>query len=255
MRNRTFVLVVGMLVGCAATEQDQVVLPLYVAGTDSSAGFTLRDGTTVLLERAELAFGPLYLCAGHQAGTLCDSARLEWLGSVVVDAKDPAERRAGELSGVTGRVNSWMYDLGLSSVLTREDPLVTPAAAELGGVSLRLEGTAEIRGLELPFGAEIAVQQESQTELGVPVVRKSTSDAFGHDVTGEETGLVVRFDPRVWLAGVNFQALVQNQTCEPPGAGCPDRLPIAAETQAFRSIKNALAAGERPAFKWNFSRD
>ena len=79
---------------------------------------------SVTIDRADLAFGPLYLCAGATAGDLCDTARFEWLDSAVVDTTLSDPVKVGELSGVTGTVRSWMYDLGLSSQLTREAPFI-----------------------------------------------------------------------------------------------------------------------------------
>ncbi|MDH5492128.1 MAG: hypothetical protein OEY14_09245 [Myxococcales bacterium] len=273
--------------GCAETGQDHVALPLYVAGEDVSAGLMTSDAIPVTLDRAELAFGPLTICAGEQAGDLCETARLEWLGSVVVDALDPEPALAGELAGITGPVRSWMYDLGLSSLLTQEAPLALDAALELGGVSLILEGSAELPSGTLPFSAAIAIQQEEATELGVPVVRKSASDVFEHEVREDEPGLLIRFDPSVWMRGVDFRGALEDRPCLPEGPpivcagsleqrcapdgsvqsatecasagqhclagiGCADALQIEPNTQAYRSLRNALVSGERPRFEWGF---
>ena len=85
-----FALVCAHLTACAETSQERVQIPLEVTGT-APAGTVLSLGDVpVTLTRADLAFGPLYLCAGTQAGELCETARLEWLDSVVVDALDEA---------------------------------------------------------------------------------------------------------------------------------------------------------------------
>lgn len=273
-----------LLVGCAETSQERVQLALEVAGTEPTAPIETLGGVPVTLTRADLAFGPLYLCAGAQAGELCETARLEWLDTVVVDGLSGAPQPAGELFGVSGVVQSWMYDLAISAQLTQEQPIVLDAAEALGGHSLVLEGTAVVSGITLPFRAEVPVQQTSATELGVPVVRKSTTDEFFHDVTGTEQALQVRFDPATWLAGVDLRPFVQFETCaaeqegvvcdgliewtcDPDGApvsrdcaalgevciagsGCAEAAVIDASSEAFRALRNALTSGARPEFVW-----
>jgi hypothetical protein len=142
MRAVAQMMLCGMLSACGESSQEHVRFPLFVAGSDHEAFDAVGD-VSVNIEQADLAFGPLYFCAGAQAGELCDTARLEWLESVVVRATDAEPRWAGEITGVTGPVRSWMYDLGFVSLLTQKQPLVLPAAHELGGVSLRITGQSE----------------------------------------------------------------------------------------------------------------
>jgi hypothetical protein len=240
---------VASVTGCADTGRDEVAFPLYVAGSDVTEPVVATGNVSVSLERADLAFGPLYLCAGNQAGHLCDTARVEWVESVVVRGTNPEAAWAGELTGVSGTVNSWMYDLGFTSLLTQEEPLVMPAARELGDVSLRMAGSATVDGVVAPFEVAVVVSQTSDTEQGVPVVRKNASEAFTHDVTPREPGLVVRFDPAAWIRAVDFRAFFEEGSCE----ACAEGLPIEPDTQAYRAIHNALVAGERPIFAWGFS--
>lgn len=271
--------------GCIDTGQDRATVPLLVAGTDVSTPPLALGDVPVTLNRADLAFGPLYLCAGANAGDLCETARFEWLESVVVDATVADASVVGELSGITGTVRSWMYDLGFSSQLTRNEPFVLEAAQALGEASLVLEGRALVSGIEVPFVASVAVQQTVDTELGVPVVRKSTSDEFFRDVVVDEPGLLIRFDPAEWIRGIDFRPFVANEVCTEGGAtlvcdgtverscdgstelsnrdcgaqsqiclptlGCQDQLVIETETQAHRSVRNALLSGRRPSFEWN----
>lgn len=230
----------AILSGCADTGRDEVRVPLYLGGTDVSAPFTAAGGVEIALARADLAFGPLYLCAGYQAGALCDTARLEWLDAAVVNAMDPEPRVAGELTGASGLVLSYMYDLGFASLLTRETPLALPAAETLGSVSLRIEGTAEVAGTKVPFAAGVPIRQELETEIGVPVVRKSDNERFERDVRPGDPGLFVRFDPRPWIRSVDFRGI------EPVS----ERYEIEPDTQGFLAIRNALVAEQRPTFEW-----
>jgi hypothetical protein len=272
------------LLACAETGQERTSVPLLLAGTDVSAGITAVGDVPVTLVRADLAFGPLYLCSGFQAGDLCDTARLEWLDSAVIDTTRAEPIEVGALVGVTGPVRSWMFDLGLSSQLTQPEPVVLDAAQELGGASVVLEGSADVNGVVVPFHAAVPVQQVDETELGVPVIRKSTSDTFSHDVSPNDEGLVIRFNPALWIEGVDFRTFVSTATCTGEnrivcagfveqtcnidggvassrdcaaleqacwgGQGCSEQLEIEPESAAFRSIRNAVVSGERPAFEW-----
>lgn len=270
--------------GCAPTSQDKTSLPLFVTGTDESKMVVTRSGAEITLDRADLAFGPLVLCAGTTAGELCEVARLEWLDTVVVNTLDSTLQQAGELSGVTGPVRSWMYDLGISSQLTSQDPFVLGAARELGGYSLVIEGRALVDEIELPFSASIPVQQTDDTELGVPVVRKSLSDQFFRDVAIDERGLTIRFDPADWIRNLDLSSYVGRQSCTADGPsiacdgtqeytcedemttsqrdcadlnqvclpqqGCADMLEITSESQQYRALRNAILSGVRPSFTW-----
>lgn len=274
------------LAGCIDTGQDRTEVPLFVAGTDVSAPITAAADVSVSIDRAQLAFGPLYLCAGATAGDLCETARVEWLGTVVVDLTVAEPAAAGALSGVTGPVRSWMYDLGISSQLVRPDPFVLGAAEALGDTSFVLEGRATVDGIEIPFTAAVPIQQTDDTELGVPVVRKSSSERFSREIGDDESGLLVRFDVAPWVEGLNFRAYVTNETCaeDSPavvcdgviersctggaeassrdcsergevclaGQGCTDQLTIEKDSEAYRSLRNALVSGVRPTFTWDY---
>jgi hypothetical protein len=274
--------------GCSDTGQQRTRVPLYVAGTDITDGVVATGDVAVTVDSAQLAFGPLYLCGGYQAGELCETARLEWLDSVVVNAMDGTPMAAGELVGVTGPVRSFMFDLGLTSVFTSAQPLMLPAAREIGGVSVRVLGSAEVDGVTVPFVAAIQIQQEDDTELGVPVIRKSANEVFTHDVKPNEPPVLVRFDARRWLRDIDFRQYVERASCTPGGPdvvcegvseltcaadgseaarrdcgesaqvcvrgeGCRDQVTIRPGTQGFRALRNAIVASQRPAFEWGFS--
>jgi hypothetical protein len=232
---------------CSDLGQNYAELPLFVGGSGLEQPLVAEGGLELRIERAELAFGPLYLCAGAQAGELCDTARLEWLGSVRVDLTTSEARRAGTLSGTTGRVRSWMYDLGISSQLIRGEPFVLDAARELGGASLVVQGRASRDGQSIPFSAEVVLQQGSEVERGVPVVRKGSTDSFNHDVKGDERGLWVRFDAAPWLRAVDLSA--ELEACV-ASRGCALPVRLDPEGKAYRGLHNAVASGRRPEFAW-----
>lgn len=225
------------------------MVPLYLAGSDVAEGFDATGDVEVAIERADLAFGPLYLCAGATAGDLCDTARLEWLDSAVVDTTDPEPVRVGDLDGTTGSVRSWMYDLGISSQLTRPEPYVLSAARELRGASFLVEGWASAGEARLRFSARVVVSQTETTELGVPVVRKGTEDRFVRDVTVFEPGLLVRFDPSQWLRNVDFRPYLDATAANEP---LPAEVTLAPDDTAHRALSIALITSGRPDFQWGF---
>jgi hypothetical protein len=235
---------VAVASGCVDTGQERVALPLLLGGSASEAPIAAAGGVSVELERAELAFGPLYLCAGALAGDNCETARLEWLESVVIDARSEALVDAGLLTGVSGPVRSGMYDLGIASLSTSSEPLVLPAAASLGGSSVRLAGVATREDARVPFELELALQQGDDAEIGVSVVRVSDLPGFEHDVTGDEAALIVRFDARPWLSDMDFSSALA------PGSVAGQIARFDAESQPARALRAALLSGPRPTFEW-----
>ncbi|MFO7563757.1 MAG: hypothetical protein R6X02_14020 [Enhygromyxa sp.] len=277
-----------LALACVDVGVAPVEVPLYLAGTASDDPIAGKGGAQIELERAELAFGPIYLCAGAQAGDLCDAAQLEWLDALVIDVLAPAPVEAGELRGSEGTVRSWMFDLGIVSLLTQKHPLVLPAAEQLGGASLRLEGRATLEGVVIPFALALAVQQEDATETGVPVIRKSGSESFSHEVGPDEPGLLIRFDARPWVTQIDFAALLEDRSCALAGPelvcagqteqrcdaegnvvelrdcaaleqvcvgerGCVEIVEFTPDSQGYRAVRNQVVAGPRPAFTWGFS--
>jgi len=235
-----------LLAGCTDTGVESTELPLYVRGTAIEEPITV-DGWQVELTEARLAFGPLYLCKGTQAGELCETALLEWLDATEVNLLDERERRVGSLQGATGTARSWMYDLGITSVYTEPEPITLPAAESLGGNSVVVAGIATDGGRSVTFRAAIPVQQGAETETGIPVVRKSPGDAFEHEVNAEEEGLVIAFDAAPWLSQVDFGSMVA-----PPASQTGQRpvFTIQPDTQPYRALRNAVTSGERPIFRW-----
>ncbi len=246
--------VVSALLACACggeTGQERVEVPLYLAGSDVSQPVLAANGVALTLTRAELAFGPLYLCAGTQAGDFCDTARMEWLDSTTVDTLDEDERRAGDLVGVSGPVRSWMYDLGISSALTSAEPIVTEAAKDLGGASFLLEGTATSGASELRFIVRIAIAQGPNGERGMPIIRKSLNESFEHEVDRDERGLLLRFDPSRWLQRLDFAPYFTELPCEVEAA-CSAEVLLEEPGPVYDQLRLELEAGERPNFEWGF---
>lgn len=273
-----------LLVGCGVeTGQDQLTVPLFVAGTSSDPVQGPGD-IELTPNRASLAFGPLYLCAGSQAGDFCETARLEWLDSTVIDVLDDRAVRAGSLQGVGGSVASWMYDLGITSTLTRSRPFELAAVRDLDGASIVLEGTARRDEHTLPFSVRVRVDPGAAGQRGAVLVQQSGSSSFRHNVTVDEPGLLVRFDATAWLRALDLQRYFDSTGCAEgatvacdgdvaehcmagstseriecdegalcvASVGCTDvlRLDSSAEQSA---VRNAVVAGAPPDFRWGHS--
>ena len=129
------------LVGCSDASQDFVEVDLEVSGTPVE-DHELED-LTVTLSRADVAFGPLYLCPGRQAGENCETARLEWTESAVVDGLDEESTKVGVMTGVTGPILSWMFDYGITSLLTQQQPVELRAHLAVDVVAFPVERVAQ----------------------------------------------------------------------------------------------------------------
>ncbi len=243
IRARVWVLAATVTTACVDSGVTMRDIELRVAGTEATA-FDGRDEWTIELDRARLAFGPVTLCPGRSAGEFCESARGEWVDAVVVDGLEPKAKRAGDLVGTSGPVLSWMYDYGLVSLLTEKAPYVTEAASDLGGNSVQLQGCAFKAEQRVCFELSATVSQTTETEQGVPVVRVGGVQGVS-DLT-QISSLTATFDPRDWVATIDFDALTLGQECE---AGC-DAGRLAADSQAVRAVQSALAGTARPRLSW-----
>lgn len=205
-----------MLIGCVDTGIERTTVGLSARGTAASASFIGRFDVPITLTRAEVVFGPLYLCGGTVAGELCDEALAQWSDAALIDALSDAEVSLGRMDALTRRARSYMYDLGIvSRLIAPADPLVTEAAASLSGASVALAGQARPAGKVIPFSASLPVAQVGdEVEPGVPVVRSTVDDAIDHEILpGGRSRLTVQFDPSTWLAQADFNALAQEATC------------------------------------------
>ena len=272
-------------VGCVDVGTAATSLELSVVGTEMSEPFEGRFGVPIHLDRASVAFGPLYLCAGTTAGTLCDEAVAEFGDAAVVDATSPEPVVIGEMLALDRVARSFMYDFGVVSRLTTpSDPLVTNAAQALGGSSVLVEGSAELDGQDVPFRVEATIAQSGEVEQGVPVVRSGESDGFEYRIRPDGTSrLLIQFDPRNWLRQADFSSLSEaaacspqsariicdgavEQTCDAAGAtmgtrdcrdtgqvcvrgrGCVDKVRFEADSQVARALARGLESGEPPEF-------
>lgn len=257
--------------GCTTSATTPVSLELRVGG--GAREVTLADGTRLVLTRADLAFGPFYLCSGAQAGQSCQTALAEWREAEVVDALEEALVSVGTVDGYSGRALSYMHDCGLVSLLTAEDPLVLPAAEELGGRSVIMEGVAELPfegAPSAPFRVELTLASSREADRGQPVVR-SAPGHFDATLGSDSTSLTVRLHPTDWLAKLDASAFWQDADCDAddattvcagpesqdcesgdrvdcsamgqvcvPDIGCQDQIVLGDESAAGRAVAQAI---------------
>ena len=274
--------------GCIDTLTETTSIELAVAGTAVEGPFEGRGGVPLTLERAQVAFGPVYLCSGFTAGSLCDESLAEWRDAAVVDALSAEPAPVATMDALTGTARSYMYDFGIVSRLTTpETPLITPAAESLGPASVVVAGHAEVSGQSIPFSVSVRIEQTGEVEQGIPVVRSGESGIEQEILPDGRTRLLVRFDPRPWLATADFAALVEDATCEvgrelacagateqrcaPDGAvlstrqcdaigqvcvrelGCVEGLDFGVESQVGRALRSGVEVGSRPDFVFEAS--
>jgi hypothetical protein len=196
-----FALVVA---SCGETSRRSIERTLDVAGTTPEP--FVVDGFTVTLDRADVAFGPLYACAAVIASLdLCETSIVESLVSATIDGLDPVPQRF-PLVGTTGIVRSVMYDHGLTWRFTDARPVATDGAVE--GHSMAFAGHAERGAESFDFTAAIDVRPASPGAPGV----------FGVETPVQEVGDVVAlrlaFDPIAWWSTVDFEALAARAALE-----------------------------------------
>lgn len=230
--------------GCGDTIGQAVELPLSASGV---ADPTFTQGEwEITLERAEVGFGPLYLCpASVPTGDLCEIAVVELTDSATLDALDAAEQTLPPLSGTTGTVRSAVFDYAISWPLTFRSPRPGPGAP--GGHSARFAGTASDGSRTLEFSADVDVTANA-------VERLASGTFTEHTITDGSSRLHVVFDPVRWWQGVDFEALATT-AFEDPDAAAEGVAAVAIEptSPAYASIVHEMSAGVRPRLEWSRS--
>lgn len=188
-----------VLCSCGDTGQQHVQLALTASGTAAHA-VDLGNGASLVLTRAEFAFGPAYLCAsGSGRAELCEVAVAEFLGTVAVRALDPSTQPLGELDATTGAVRSGLFDYGISWLLTESDARANPGAVE--GHSAVFEGTLSRGARSVRFTAVIDAKPTMAGDLAVNGQQTSST------ITGPDDALEIVADPHAWVSNLDADAL------------------------------------------------
>jgi hypothetical protein len=192
-----------VLQACGDTGREHFIIPAQFQGTPARA--VTIEGATLELTRAEVAFGPLYLCATESAESeLCETALAELLSVRTFDALSPALRELGELDATTGSVRSGFFDYGISWLLTRQEPAAHPSAAAGHSARLRLRVTAG-DGSTLSVSADVDLEPLSPGDAAVNGLQTR------RDLRGDDR-LVVTVDPSAWLERIRYERLLELDT-------------------------------------------
>lgn len=189
---------------------------------------------TVTLTRADVALGPVYLCATAAASSdLCPSAVAEWTDVAAVDALDPAPQELGTLVAVPGEVRSAMLDYGITWLPTETRPTAQDGAP--AGRSARFAGTAVRGDMSLEFSADVDLAPPLQGGRAIEGLRVAPFDP-------EPGGaLVITVDAAAWWAGVDFDALA---------AAGPGPHALTADADAVAAVRFAMVAAP-PRLSWS----
>lgn len=240
--NRWLPFVLVLCSACGETAGEALSVPCFGRG-DGETSF-VRGAWQVTLERAEVAFGPLYFCAASvPSEELCESAVVELDRSVTIDALDTTPQPLRPLRGTTGVVRSALFDYGISWPLTFRSP--RPSDAAPGGHSARFEGRATDGARTLVFTADVDVLPNAPGRLTSSVVTEHTLDV--------QSRLDVTLSPSRWWQSVDFDALAASAFADvdPDDPEPTSSAHIQEGSDAHGALVHELSAGARPRFVWS----
>lgn len=222
-----------VLVACGDTGQPLVSHSLFAVGTP--AGTTKVGDWDVTLTVARVGFGPVNFCASRAASPeLCKEPLAEWAATATVDALSASPQLLGTVNGFAGTVQSLGFAYAIPWLTTDDAP--TPKSGAPGGHSAHLEGSARRAkdGFVLTFVADVDVRPVVQAQPAVS--RSGLSQVLDPDTRR----LDVRFDPSLWVAQLDFDALA--------AGGSPAT--VVAKTQAWDALVVGMTALAPPTFTW-----
>lgn len=227
----------ALLGGCVETGRSYVAIPLHGAGV-ADEPFAAGEWT-VDLERAELGFGPLWLCTTEAASPEhCETAVLELTETVTIDALDPEVRMLATTHGITGTVRSAMWDYGISWLPAA--PRARPNDGAPGGHSARFAGAAtHSDGRSFTFTCDLDLPPIMQGAILVPGQRVEA-----HAIGGSDDALVVRVDPRAWWRRVDLERLAAR--AEAAGGS----VALAPGDADYEALVVAMTASVLPSLEW-----
>ncbi len=222
--------------GCSDTVGERVTLGASARGAETP---NFQAGSwDVTLDEADVGFGPLYLCASNvPSDELCETALAELDESVTVDGLDGSRQPLPAFDGTTGAVRSAVFDYGISWTLTEDAPRPNDGAP--GGHSLRVRGSATREDTAFEFFANVDVTVKVAGRMAAGLTTE-------HTLNDDQSHLELTFDPRAWLADVDFDALAEAAEATPDEA-----VEIVRDTPSYDSIVMAMTARERVGFEWS----
>jgi len=228
-------LIAALLAGCGSTGQDVASFPIHGAGAGEAAFES--NGWSVTIERADVAFGPVYFCATSFADMdVCPAAEAEWLGTASIDTLDPSLQMLGEADAITATVRSAMFDYGRSWLLTAERPRANQGAPR--GRSAVFVVRAIKDGVTLDVRASIDIDPANAGQSAVIGAPTGTEA-----IEGDEA-LTVRVDPAAWWRRIDFDAVA---ALDEDGDGVVE---LARGDVPYEALVLAMTAGRLPSFEW-----
>lgn len=214
-----------LLAACGLTGEPAFQAPVRASGRPAAQ----QPGPwTVTLTRADIAIGPLYLCATAAASAdLCPAAAAEFADVAAFDALGIDPQPLGDLDILPGQVRSAMLDYGITWLKTQPRPGAQQGA--VAGHAARFAGLAVNGPLTVEFTADLDT---------APVLRGSrTLEGLRIGPFDLEPGgrLDLTVDPLAWWSGVDLDALAAL------GPG-PHDLTALAEADPASPAADALAA-------------
>lgn len=224
-----------LLAACGDTGQELVSFPVHAAGTGERS-FAV-EGWSVTIERADVGFGPMYLCATSFADLdVCPRAEAELLDVGTVDALDDAPQMMGTARAITGTARSAMLDYGIGWLTTARRPAPFDGAPDGHSAIFRVRASRGADELEVHVELDI----EPRIAGGSAVIGAPTGE---HAITGREA-LTVRLDPAAWWRRVDFDALAMS---DEDGDGV---VTVARGDVAWTALTIAMTSGRVPRFEW-----
>lgn len=236
MKTGSFALALLLCGACGETTGQRFEVPLFAQGSGAQP-VGIRGGT-VTLRRAEVAFGPLYLCASKAAELeLCESALAEHLATHTIDALSSRRTQLGVLAAVSGTVRGGFYDYGLSWLLTRSAP--TASDGSVDGHSARFEGdVVGDAGETLSFSVDIDIAPISR---GASAVHGKSEE---HQLRESNDALTLQIDAQRWFARIRIEELI---ALDDDGDGV---VTIPAGSQPYEAIVQGMTLNDLPRFVW-----
>lgn len=224
-----------LLLACGETGQERLRIPVFAQGAERD--FIDVGEARFTLQRADVGFGPLYLCATQGADAhLCEAALGELLDTVSIDGLSSAASPVGNLEATTGSVRSALYDYGISWLLTEQK--ARPSAGAPDGHSLVLEGDVSVGEQTLHFLANVDITPLTAGDAALNALATSRELRAGDRLT-------LRVDPYRWLSRVQVDKLL---ALDDDGDG---QVTLPRDSQAYSAIVLGMTNAAPVALSWD----
>ncbi|MGB0678552.1 MAG: hypothetical protein ACPGUV_02695 [Polyangiales bacterium] len=218
---------------CQDTGQTRLTVALQVAGT--AARPVVQGPWQLQLTEATVALGPMYFCATVAADSdLCRAAQLELPQAVTLNALDAAPMDAGSLQGVSGTVQSTLFDYGFAWLLTTPRPIAVPGAETGRSAVMAADVTDGTRSFRVRALVDVL-----PLVAGSFAVRGARTT---HTLVDSGDTLQVRLDPQLWWQGVDIAALAALDEAV---------VELTPDSTAYNALVIGMTSTALPSFTWS----